>query len=47
MPEGRQHSGDCLRYKTLEYQSVHLLRIPAIHGAKTTKNQTPLAHLAQ
>ncbi len=24
-----------------------LLRIPAIHGAKTTKNQTPLARLAQ
>ncbi len=23
------------------------LRIPAIHGAKTTKNHTPLAHLAQ
>ena len=23
------------------------LRIPAIHGAKTTKNQTPLARLAQ
>ncbi len=23
------------------------LRIPAIHGAKTTKNQTPLAHLAK
>ncbi len=23
------------------------LRIPAIHGAKTTKNQTPIARLAQ
>ncbi len=37
-------------YHNLKYNRVSmtvLLRIPAIHGAKTTKNQTPLARLAQ
>ncbi len=39
------------QFDTSMWAQVHLnniyLRIPAIHGAKTTKNQTPLARLAQ
>ncbi len=43
----RIHNLDQFRHPCMaHFCIIELLRIPAIHGAKTTKNQTPLARLA-